>query len=260
MIWTVEFNNTTCTDLRLQPVERPAIPAPEYDFEEVEIKGRDGTLLIDNKRKKPIEISLEFNYIGAETEWAQIWRTARKWLSAQNAPLAFSDDPDYYYRVSYVKLGENTRVTKRIGRFKAKFVCDPYMYLKGGNVEWKQELTPVYLSTADGNKILDAGGNTIFSTCLSKTILNALDRCCPIYRIVGKGVCSFSVNGNWMHATVDGEIIIDTEREVAYKPGGVKANRKITGDYEQLRLVSGKNELMTGSAFDFYITPRWRSE
>ena len=92
-------------------------------------------------------------------------------------------DPDYYYRVSYVKLEENTRVTKRIGRFKAKFVCDPYMYLKAGNVEWKQELTPVYLSTADGNKILDAGGNAIFSTCLSKTILNTLGRCCPIYRI-----------------------------------------------------------------------------
>ena len=118
----------------------------------------------------------------------------------------------------------------------------------------------VYLSTAYGDKILDAGGDLIFSTCLSKTILNALDRCCPIYRIVGKGVCSFSVNGNWMHATVDGEIIIDTEREVAYKPDGEKASRKITGDYEQLRLVSGKNELMTGSAFDFYITPIWRSE
>lgn len=52
MSWTVEFNNTVCTDIRLQPVERPTIPAPEYDYEEVEIKGRDGTLLIDNKRRK----------------------------------------------------------------------------------------------------------------------------------------------------------------------------------------------------------------
>lgn len=258
MSWFVEFNNTICTDIRLQPVDRPSIPAAEYDYEEVEVKGRDGTLHIDNKRHKPLEIEQEFNYIGKEEEWAQIWRAAKKWLSARNAPLEFPDDPDYFYHVYYVKLETNERVTKRIGRFKASFICAPYMYLKAGRVEKKQEFYPVFLSTANGTPILEAGGNTIFTTCMSKTVLNALDICHPLYRIVGNGICSFSVNGNWMHANVQGELIIDTELQAAYREDGVKMNQKVTGDYTKLYFQSGKNELMIGSEFDFYITPRWR--
>ena len=48
-MWHVDFNDISCTALRLLPVERPEIPAPEYDIEEVTIAGRDGTLHIDNR-------------------------------------------------------------------------------------------------------------------------------------------------------------------------------------------------------------------
>lgn len=259
MMWYVDFNNMPCTAYRLQPVDLPEIPSPEDDIEEVVLKGRDGALHIDNKRRKPIEIEIEFNYIGDAEKWAQTWRVAKKWLSAKDAPLAFPDDPEYYYHVYYVKLGANNHVTKRIGRFTATFICAPYMLLKAGKIERKQELSQVFLFTAAGNPIMDAAGNQVFSTCMSMTTLNALDTCHPLYRIVGNGICSFSVNGNWMYANVQGELIIDTELQAAYREDGVKMNQKVTGDYTKLYFVPGKNEIMTGSDFDFYITPRWRS-
>lgn len=258
-MWHVDFNDISCTALRLLPVERPEIPAPEYDIEEVTIAGRDGTLHIDNRRYKQIEIPIEFNYIGEERKWAQTWRAAKKWLSARDVPLTLQDDPDCYYHVYYVKLDANKRVTKRIGRFKAAFICAPYMFLKSGNLERKQEFEPVFLSTARGEPILDASGTRLFSTCMSKTLVNAMDTCHPLYRVVGNGICSFSINGNWMHADVKGELIIDTELQAAYRQDGVKMNQKVTGDYTKLYLLPGQNELMTGSEFDFYITPRWRA-
>ena len=62
-----------------------------------------------------------------------------------------------------------------------------------------------------------------------------------------------------MHADVKGELIIDTELQAAYRQDGVKMNQKVTGDYTKLYLLPGQNELMTGSEFDYYITPRWRA-
>ena len=74
----IEFDNSLPSDFGMYVVNRPDIPAPEWDFEEVEVPGRDGNLTLDKKRYKNIEIPIEFNYIGKEEEWAQKWRAAKK--------------------------------------------------------------------------------------------------------------------------------------------------------------------------------------
>ena len=111
----IEFNNSIPSDFSMYVVNRPDIPAPEWDIEEIEVPGRDGTLTLDKKRYKNIEIPIEFNYIGKEEEWAQKWRAAKKWLSARNALLFFDDDIQHFYFVKRVQLSANTRKTNRIG-------------------------------------------------------------------------------------------------------------------------------------------------
>lgn len=43
----IEFNNSLPSDFGMYVVNRPDIPVPEWDFEEVEVPGRDGTLTLD---------------------------------------------------------------------------------------------------------------------------------------------------------------------------------------------------------------------
>ena len=57
----IEFNNSIPSDFSMYVVNRPDIPAPEWDIEEIEVPGRDGTLTLDKKRYKNIEITIEFN-------------------------------------------------------------------------------------------------------------------------------------------------------------------------------------------------------
>lgn len=257
--YDIEYAGASAESIGMYVIRRPDIPAPERDMETIIIPGRDGALHKDNGRYNQIEIKIEFNYLDEPEKWSERWRCAKRWLSARNAKLKLSDDAAYHYFVYLVKLETNERVAYELGRFTAAFLCAPYMYLDEGNIERKQEFEPVFLSTARGEPILDASGTRLFSTCMSKTLVNAMDTCHPLYRVVGNGICSFSINGNWMHADVKGELIIDTELQAAYRQDGVKMNQKVTGDYTKLYLLPGQNELMTGSEFDFYITPRWRA-
>lgn len=253
----IEFANHLPTDFGLLVAYRPSIPSPERDLEEISIPGRDGTLTIDNKRYNNIEIPIDFNYIGKEDEWAQKWRAAKKWLSARNALLFFDDDIHHFYVVKYVRLSENQRKTNRIGYFTATFVCSPYNYLISGKAEKEQVMRQEYLCTVDGKRILSTTGASIMSQSKCVEVTNPYEDCAPIYRIVGNGKYSLSVNGKHMSFSVDGELIIDTEREIAYS-GEKNLNTTLAGCYKDLILLPGKNKIESSGEFSLYITPNWR--
>lgn len=253
----IEFANHLPTDFGLLVAYRPSIPSPERDLEEISIPGRDGTLTIDNKRYNNIEIPIDFNYIGKEDEWAQKWRAAKKWLSARNALLFFDDDIHHFYIVKYVRLSENQRKTNRIGYFTATFVCSPYNYLISGKAEKKQEMKPVYLCTVDGKRILTTTGSNILSQVQRVIVMNPYEICAPVYRIIGNGKYNLSVNGKRMEFYVENELVIDTEREIAYS-GENRLNTSLAGYYSDLCLMKGKNVIESSGEFDLYITPNWR--
>ena len=256
--YDLEYAGVRAESLGIYVVRRPDIPAPEYDMEAIVIPGRDGVLHKDNHRYHPIEITIEFNYLEKPEAWAEKWRHVKRWLSARNARLCLSDDADYFYHVYAVRLETNARTARELGTFSAVFTCDPYQYLKTGEMEQEQDLADADLLAADGSPILETGGEQILTTCRMAVLQNPFDGCCPLFRITGEGTCSFSVNGNWMEAAVDGEIFIDTEREAAYTPKGELAGRKVSGDYRAMRFLPGHNELTTSGDFTIYITPRWR--
>lgn len=244
-------------EYNLLVVRQPDVPAAERDVEEIVIPGRDGSLLIDNKRYNNIEIAIDFNYVGREENWGEKWREAKMWLSARNARLSFSDDSGYFYRVKYVKLSNNQRKTTRIGYFTATFVCEPYLYLLPGTVEDKQALKETCLCTVSGKNLLLTTGQRILSQIRRATIRNKYEMCKPVYRIVGKGTCVLSVNHNNFALLLDNEMIIDTEKEMAYSKAGI-LNTSLAGDYAGLSLMQGINVIECNGECDVYITPNWR--
>ena len=80
----------------------------------------------------------------------------------------------------------------------------------------------------------------------------------PIYKIYGEGFCELVVNGKCMTSNVGQNLIIDTERKIAYREDGVLINTMVKGNYDELLLVEGENKISITAGFDFRIIPNWR--
>lgn len=230
MRYSVLFNGERCEDYGIFPVERPNIPAPSKDREEIVIPGSSGILTMDNKRYEPINISVEFNFLAKANEWNDMFRRAKRWLSG-SGELEFSDDAEYFYKVSYVNVDSCERDKKRIGRFAAEFICDPFTYLKNGKREYDS----------------------------SEVLYNPYYEAHPVYKIAGEGVCILSVNGQEMKANVGQNLTIDTDRMLTFRNDGVMNNTAVSGDYQDMYLQKGSNKIEISPGFSLKVIPNWRT-
>ena len=187
-------------------------------------------MTIDNDRYEPIEIPVKFNFIAEENEWNEKFRKAKKWLSG-SGELEFSDDTDFFYQVYYTNIEACVREMKKKGSFQAVFTCDPFTYLKNGKHEYDK----------------------------SEVLYNPYHEAHPMYKITGEGVCGLVVNGQEMKANVGQNLIIDTERMIAYRTDGVMNNAMVSGDYQDLYLKEGSNQIEISSGFSLKVIPNWRS-
>ena len=65
------------------------------------------------------------------------------------------------------------------------------------------------------------------------------------------------MNGNAMSANIGQNLTIDTERMMAYRSNGELQNTSVTGDYENMYLKDGENEITITDGFDMEIVPNW---
>lgn len=230
MRYSIVFNGGRCEDYGIHPVTRPDIPVTQRDIELLTIPGKSGILTKDNKRYGPIEIPVEFNFSTGQEEWNLAFRNAKRWLSG-SGKLEFSDDPDYFYKVFHTGISDSEREMRRIGRFKANFTCDPFSYLKDGRREYD----------------------------ISEVLHNPYSIAHPVYRITGEGVCYLTVNNKSMRANVGQNLTIDTDRMIAFREDGTISNTAVSGDYEDLYLQEGDNQISITSGFDLKVIPNWRS-
>lgn len=87
---------------------------------------------------------------------------------------------------------------------------------------------------------------------------NPYDICHPVYKITGNGNCTLTVNGRTMKATVGQNLTVDTEKMLAYRKDGTIMNTAVTGDYEELYLQPGENDIKITSGFTLKVIPNWR--
>ena len=227
----IEFNDVLGSSMKIFATNYPSIPAAVEKVNETEIPGRDGALHLRTGTFEQTEIPIEFNYIGKEELWNERWREAKKWLSATNAELRFGDDAEHFYKISKVVLEANQRVSRRIGKFVAKFITkDGLSYMTSG----KQQVDHAEVNFNPG--------------IISK----------PIYIISGEGLCVLTVNGKSMKVNVSDNIVINTELMISYRLDGVSQNIMVSGNYEELYLQEGKNDISITDGFTCKIIPNWR--
>lgn len=219
------YNEKTNLDVNLLVATRPSKPSPVMQYEEVKVPG--GKTLYREKGYGDIDIPVSFNFVSRNT-WDKDFRIMKSWLlSKVNNKLKFSDDLEVFYKVNKVTIDTPERVMKKIGRFTAIFTCEPYIYIDENERELESVLYNDYLITR------------------------------PIYRIVGEGYLTLTINNKTIKANVGQELIIDTDKGLCYR-NGIVNNVALQGRYEDLFLQEGENTFSWTSGFKIYITPNWR--
>ena len=227
----VEFGGIWSSSMQIFSTGYPTIPSSAEKLTETDVPGKDGKLQKGSGTYDSTEITVEFNYIGKESSWNQKWREVKKWFSQRNTTLKFADDTDYFFKISHVKVSENQRTSRRIGKFSAVFVTkDGLSYLTDGTE--KKEIS----------EVLENPGITAH----------------PDYYIEGNGTCVLTVNGNEMTVNVSGNIIINTDLMISYQEDNTNQNIAVSGEYEGLYLQPGLNEISVTDGFSCQVVPNWR--
>jgi len=229
MSWELIFNDESSKDFNVYPVEKKiSVPPPERDISTIEVPGRDGTLHVDNNRYKPIEITVNLNFIRYSNKIDEVYRKVKKWLRG-TGNLSFSYDENVFYKVYDVILN-NWKNTYRKGDITAVFSCDPFSYTKLGIYEVKNP-----------HELYNDG-------YIAK----------PIYRITGEGYCTLQVNDTIVNINVGQNVILNTELQIAYRADRELVNTTVTGDISELYLKEENNKISITEGFDLYVTPNWR--
>ena len=225
-----EYNNRKASDFRICMKNFPNIPVPQKRYKETEVSGRDGKYL-EEDGYEDIAIPVELNFLIKDTRWHDETRQIKNWLLNDiNRELIFKDDAAFFYKVKKVTVGEIEHTSRRIGNLTVNFECNPYTYLRDGQMKMSSK-------EAEQNPYL---------------------LCKPIYYLRGEGLCILTVNGKTIQANVNGNLIIDTERMLAYREDGTLSNTKITGEYEDLYLKPGRNRISVSPGFILQVKPNWR--
>lgn len=224
-MYHVIYNGKKSIEAGIFVKQRPSVPAPECEYEEIVIPGRDGVLLSSIKRYLPLPIPVEMNFMAPKNAWGEAYRKAKKWLK-DGGTLKMSDDYDVFYKVYYVRIEDSERTSRRIGSFTAVFVCDPYTYLASGAAMYEPE----------------------------DCAYNSHEVAHPLYHVEG-GSFNLEVNGNHFYGS--GETYIDTDKQIAYNAEKEIINSSTLGDYDGLYLQEGNNNIsITGGTLK--IQPNWR--
>ena len=227
-------NSNTITGLLI--TELPPISKPLKRTLVDTIDGRDGDIITPlgySAYDKPIKIALTYNYNIDEVI---------KFFDSTGV-VTFSNEPDKYYRFGIYEQID----FERLIRFKTAevvFHVQPFKFALD-----ETELARDISSSPAEITVYNAG--------------NVYAR--PTFSITGIGSVSFALNGSQL-LTIEldslnaEKIIIDSEAMNAYDVNNLLLNRRVTGDYDNIKLNIGSNTItLTGSVSKFTIKnySRW---
>lgn len=227
----VEYNGILASSLGIYAKNIPDIPAAVRKEKTVDIPGMDGTLILLEGGYESTEIKVDFNFIGDSDRWDERFGLAKKWLSKRGGLLRFGCDPEHYYKILKVEVDDGKRTTERVGNFTATFL------------------------TKDGLRYLESGLGEMPASDVAD---NPYEIAYPIYKITGEGECTLVVNDGKMVANIGQNLTIDTGRKLAYREDGTLSNTSVTGDYDNLILIEGRNKIEITDGFELKVIPNWR--
>lgn len=244
------FNGKDSRDFGMMVKSLTSYDAPERDYTEIEIPGRDGNLIIDNGRDRNNNIGYNIRIfspeIGTEAENGNAdldfaLQQIKNWLATDGRyyKLIDSTNPDYY-KLACRKGGINFIYKgKNVVDAEVKFTVKPYKY------------------RLDGDRIIKIESSS------QKTIYNPENfPSLPIVRLYGMGTLTVVINGSTYTVNhVNTYVIIDSESQNVYSRVGT-ANMNSNAQFRNFpKLIVGNNyiEKLSGTT-KVEIEPRWRTK
>lgn len=229
MQYSFDFNGKSSLTQEIYVEKRPDIPVAKEKVEYISIPGRSEKLCRHTGEFENVEIKVECGFKANQEKWHEKVCAIREWLQG-SGELSFQDSEALFWKVCAVKIDGIERKLKKYGFFKVVFTCSPFIRLKEGK-KWKSA---------------------------EEAMKNPGTACHPVYKIEGEGVCILKVNEKSLAVNVGQNVIVDTERMLAYKNDGTMQNTKVMGDYDALWLKKGNNTFQATPGFKVSVMPNWR--
>jgi putative phage tail component, N-terminal domain len=222
------INDVSLNAMGVLTVERPNIPTPEQRIKTIDIEGRDGSLT-QLLGYSDITFTIDFNIL-EKTNIKPLIRQLRVILLNAKV-MRFNDEPQMFYKVKSVKVGDIDNQVSVYGKFDVTFTCDPFLYE-------------------------DSFINHVVSNSSAMTYLGSYFGQ-PSIRVGGNGVGKFSINGKVVELTnLNDYVILDTSIANAYK-GSVNMNQFMRGEFPTL--IPGRNTItFEGGITSLEIMPNTR--
>lgn len=235
-MYDIKYNGASASSYDLILKKRINMSSPIGKHEGYDVKGKDGSYIEMDGNYEDISMAIQFILKNKSGSIYDSIRNIKKWLLSNGTnKLEFTEDPNYFYLVKKVEIGEFQILNAKACIFSVKFMCEPFQYLVSGESEYS----------------------------ISQVLNNPYSECHPIYVVTAQntGIYKLTVNGNTVEINVVGKTYIDTEKMITYRESGIK-NSLLTGDYTNLYLKEGQNTITTSSSSGYTpsvkVVPRWR--
>jgi predicted phage tail component-like protein len=208
---------------------------PEYQYNSVEIPGRNGSLLINNGRYKTVKREYEFRVTLNKTRWPTIEQQLTDisgWLNATQGfqKLTFDGEPDFLYKAAVTESQKFTRTTPLMASGSVVLELHPIKYLTSGQTE-----VPI----TNGASVMNDGNVASL----------------PKITIKGSGSGTFKFGGvSFQVKDVDGGLVIDSDLQTVLNLTGSPAYAQVITPKLPVLQV-GKNVVDIPAGFTISIVP-----
>lgn len=211
------YNGKSTKEFNLRIINEVTHELSSHDIETEVVPGRDGVLLLDNQRLKPVErafpLRLADDVYQSTTEITG-WLGVKGWHD-----LELSWDEDFIYRATVINTISISEVLKQLGKLQVVFLVHPIKYFK-----YNQEI-----SISNGRSIMNRGN------------VEAQ----PLIELSGNGDTVIAINGRrTILEDIQGSITLDMKNQMVYK-GNLSAWEKVIReeDAESPYLDVGYNDI-----------------
>ena len=232
------FKGKNSNDMFLTIENRLTFDSSERDIEFIAIPGRDGELIIDNKRYNAVTRSIPcILRLPKNKSVEHVISDISNWLNIdhQYHDFRWSGDPEFIYKAMFFQTFNMQRVIREFGRVVLNFKMHPIKYLKTGLEEFI------------------ISNNTTLHNPLSLPSK-------PIIKIVGQGSIKLKINDQevdlrWLE---EGGVIIDSENQTITTIDGNKSLSRHLYSYPFPVLEVGPNMITyEGDIENVSIIPRF---
>lgn len=234
-----KYNNKWSDEMGLSVSIRTTQTSPSYDVEFERVPGRDGDLVMDNKRFNSFVYPIH-TYARTTNNINVVANEISKWLKQdiRYKDLELAWDPNYLYKAIFFEQYDIEEMLHHFGRVALNFRCHPIKFLKSGRTK---------VNVTNG-----------------MTLLNPENRNAkPLIKITGSGNITLKNNGaDWIVLrAVDGNITVDSALKTIYKNNTEQFN-KMASILNPLfpELKPGNNVITwTGTVTALEITPNYEA-